>query len=186
MREPNGCRVFALRPCLQITARDRSGHTLSSCVGGGSVVGSPERQLHASTDGDTISENIAGNMSRIKNRDTSPERIVRSVLHRMGFRFRLQGRKLPGRPDIVLPRHGVVVLVHGCFWHRHSRCRFAYTPKSNVPFWTRKFEDNVARDRRAAKALQALGWKVVTIWECQTADVDRLTARMVKRIPLSP
>src|SRR5437868_8968504 len=109
---------------------------------------------------DTISrEHRSWNMSRIKNRDTSPERIVRSVLHRMGFRFRLQGRKLPGRPDIVLPRHRIVVLVHGCFWHRHSRCRFTYTPKSNVPFWTRKFEGNVARDRRATKALRALGWR---------------------------
>ncbi len=136
---------------------------------------------------DTISrEHRSWNMSRIKNRDTSPERIVRSVLHRMGFRFRLQARKLPGRPDIVLPRHGIVVLVHGCFWHRHSRCPFAYTPKSNMPFWTGKFEVNVARDRRAARALRALGWRVVTVWECQTADVDRLTTLLTKRLALSP
>lgn len=136
---------------------------------------------------DTISrEHRSWNMSRIKDRDTSPERIVRSVLHRMGFRFRLQARKLPGRPDIVLPRHGIVVLVHGCFWHRHSRCPFAYTPKSNVPFWTRKFEGNVARDRRAAKALRGLGWRVVTVWECQTADVERLTTLLAKRLALSP
>ncbi len=104
----------------------------------------------------------------------------------MGFRFRLQARKLPGRPDIVLPEHGVVVLVHGCFWHRHSRCPFAYTPKSNMPFWTAKFEGNVARDRRAAKALRALGWRVVTVWECQTADVDRLSTLLSKRLALSP
>ena len=136
---------------------------------------------------DTISpEHRSWNMSRIRNRDTGPERIVRSVLHRMGFRFRLRGRKLPGRPDVVLSRHRVVVLVHGCFWHRHSRCAFAYTPKSNVPFWTRKFEDNVVRDRRAAKALRALGWKVVTVWECQTEDVDRLARRLAKRLALSP
>jgi DNA mismatch endonuclease (patch repair protein) len=132
---------------------------------------------------DTISrEHRSWNMSRIKNRDTSPERIVRSVLHRMGFRFRVQDRKLPGRPDVVLPKHKIVVLVHGCFWHRHSRCPFAYTPKSNVRFWTRKFEGNVARDRRAAKALRALGWRVVTVWECQTADVDELSKLLSKRL----
>jgi DNA mismatch endonuclease (patch repair protein) len=80
----------------------------------------------------------------------------------------------------------MVVLVHGCFWHRHSSCRFAYTPKSNVAFWTQKFAGNVARDRRTARALQALGWRVVTVWECQTADVDRLTTLLAKRLALSP
>ena len=125
-------------------------------------------------------------MSRIRSRDTTPERVVRSVLHRLGFRFRLHGRKLPGRPDVVLSKHGVVVLVHGCFWHRHSRCRFAYTPKSNLPFWLRKFEENVARDRRTSKALRSDGWKVVTVWECETADVDRLTRLMAKRLEVSP
>lgn len=125
-------------------------------------------------------------MSRIKSRDTNPERVVRSILHRMGFRFRLHGRKLPGRPDIVLPKHQVVVLVHGCFWHRHSRCRFAYTPKSNLPFWLRKFEENVARDRRAAKALRARGWKIVTVWECQTSDVERLKRLLARRLAVSP
>ena len=125
-------------------------------------------------------------MSRIRSRDTTPERVVRSILHRLGFRFRLHGRKLPGRPDVVLSKHGVVVLVHGCFWHRHSRCRFAYTPKSNLPFWLRKFEENVARDRRTVKALRAHGWRVLTVWECQTADVDRLTRLLAKRLTLSP
>ena len=125
-------------------------------------------------------------MSRIKNRDTTPERVVRSVLHRMGFRFRLHGRKLPGRPDVVLPRHRTVVLVHGCFWHRHARCRFAYTPKSNLPFWLRKFEENVARDRRAAKALHAHGWKVITVWECQTGDIDQLTRILARALTVSP
>jgi DNA mismatch endonuclease (patch repair protein) len=121
-------------------------------------------------------------MSRIKSRDTTPERVVRSILHRLGFRFRLHGRALPGRPDVVLSKHGVVVLVHGCFWHRHSRCRFAYTPKSNLPFWLRKFEENVARDLRTVKALRAHGWRIVTVWECQTVDVDRLTRTLAKRL----
>ena len=128
---------------------------------------------------DTLSrKRRSWNMSRIKGRDTAPERIVRSVLHRLGFRFRLHGQKLPGRPDIVLPKYKTVVLVHGCFWHRHSRCRFAYTPKSNVAFWLRKFEENVARDRRTKRRLRTLGWAVVTVWECETANLQRLAARM--------
>ena len=125
-------------------------------------------------------------MSRIRSRDTAPERTVRSMLHRLGFRFRLQGAKLPGRPDVVLSKHRTVVVVHGCFWHRHRRCRFAYTPKSNVDFWTRKFEENVARDKRTMRALRALGWSVVTIWECETRDPKALAAAITDRITLSP
>ena len=136
---------------------------------------------------DTLSkEKRSWNMSRIRSRDTGPERIVRSVLHRLGFRFRLEGRKLPSRPDVVLPKHGVVVFVHGCFWHRHSGCRFAYTPKSRINFWATKFEANVARDRRSSRALRALGWRVVTVWECQTADVDRLASWLERRLSVSP
>ena len=136
---------------------------------------------------DTLSrEHRSWNMSRIRGRDTAPERIVRSVLHRLGFRFRLQGAKLPGRPDIVLPKHKTVVVVHGCFWHRHRRCRFAYTPKSNVVFWTRKFEENVERDRRTKRQLRALGWSVVTVWECETGDPKTLTTAITERLNLSP
>jgi DNA mismatch endonuclease (patch repair protein) len=111
---------------------------------------------------------------------------VRSVLHRLGYRFRLQGRKLPGRPDVVLSRHRTVVVVHGCFWHRHARCRFAYTPKSNVSFWLRKFDENVLRDKRARRALRGLGWKVVTVWECETSDLSRLATRLQARMILPP
>ena len=136
---------------------------------------------------DTISrKHRSWNMSRISGRDTKPERVVRSILHRLGFRFRLHGRKLPGRPDVVLPRHRTVVLVHGCFWHRHPRCRFAYTPKSNSLFWLHKFEENVARDRRTATALRAQGWKVVTVWECETANVEQLAASLSRRLAVSP
>lgn len=120
-------------------------------------------------------EHRSWNMSRIKGRDTKPEMIVRSLLHRMGYRFRLHRKDLPGKPDIVLPKHKTVIFVHGCFWHRHQGCRFAYTPKSRVDFWNKKFDDNVKRDRRNQKELSSLGWKVITVWECQTTDIDELS-----------
>jgi len=119
-------------------------------------------------------------MSRIRGRDTKPELVVRSTLHRMGFRFRLCRRDLPGSPDIVLPRYGVVVFVHGCFWHRHKGCKGAATPKSNVGFWQDKFEKNVERDKRDRRALKRLGWKVATVWECQTRDIEKLE-RLLRR-----
>lgn len=121
-------------------------------------------------------------MSRIRGRNTSPERLVRSVLHRMGYRFRLHGRDLPGRPDIVLPKHRTVVFVHGCFWHRHPRCRFAYTPKTRVGFWTGKFEENIERDRRVRRRLRNLGWHVIVVWECQTTDREALADRLDKAL----
>lgn len=110
------------------------------------------------------------NMSRIRSKDTGPERVVRSVLHRMGYRFSLRRRDLPGKPDIVLPRYRTVVFVHGCFWHRHRGCRLAYTPKSRQTFWLKKFSDNVTRDRRVAAQLRKTGWHVVVIWECEMAN----------------
>jgi DNA mismatch endonuclease, patch repair protein len=119
-------------------------------------------------------------MARIGQRNTVPEVTVRRSLHRLGYRFRLHRRDLPGTPDIVLPRHRVAVLVHGCFWHRHQNCRFAYTPKTRVEFWTRKFEKNVERDQRTERALQDRGWAVVTIWECETSDAAGLDARLRK------
>jgi DNA mismatch endonuclease (patch repair protein) len=115
-------------------------------------------------------------MARIGPRDTVPELAVRRALHRMGYRFRLHRRDLPGKPDIVLPRHRTIFLIHGCFWHRHARCRFAYMPKSRVAFWLSKFQANVKRDRRVRRALKEQGWKVVVIWECQTRDPKGLSA----------
>lgn len=106
-------------------------------------------------------------MSRIRGRDTKPELAVRSLLHGMGLRFRVCRRDLPGTPDIVLPGRGTVVFVHGCFWHRHKGCKGATTPKSNVGFWTAKFDANVARDARNRRDLRKLGWSVLTVWECQ-------------------
>ena len=109
-------------------------------------------------------------MSRIQGRDTVPEVVVRRTAHRLGFRFRLYRKDLPGRPDLVFPRFRAIVFVHGCFWHRHDGCRFAYTPRSRVRFWTEKFRQNVARDRRTEDALRNLGWRVMVIWECETRD----------------
>lgn len=117
-------------------------------------------------------------MSRIGARDTGPERSVRSMLHRMGYRFRLHGADLPGKPDIVLPRFGTAIFVNGCFWHRHKGCRFAYTPKSRTRFWVEKLESNVMRDRRVNRELAKLGWQVVTVWECELRAPERLSKRL--------
>ena len=119
------------------------------------------------------------NMSRIRARDTKPELIVRSFLHRRGVRFRLHRAGLPGRPDIVLATSRITIFVHGCFWHRHANCRFAYTPKSNLPFWEDKFAKNVERDKRVLRALRALGWRVVVVWACQASDRDLLERKIV-------
>jgi len=113
-------------------------------------------------------------MAGIKAKNTKPEMVVRKAIHAMGYRFRLHRRDLPGTPDIVLPRLRKVVLVHGCFWHRHAGCKYAYMPKSNVIFWLDKFDANVRRDRTAVEALKSMRWDVLTIWECETRDSQRL------------
>ena len=113
-------------------------------------------------------EKRSWNMSRIKNRDTQPELKVRSILHRMGLRFRLHRKDLPGKPDIVLPKFKKVIFVNGCFWHRHDCKNGKHLPKSNVRFWTEKLEGNKKRDKRNIRELEELGWNVVTVWECQT------------------
>jgi DNA mismatch endonuclease (patch repair protein) len=126
------------------------------------------------------------NMSRIGARDTAPEVLLRSLLHRAGFRFRKNVSSLPGKPDIVLPKHKAVVMVHGCYWHRHTGCRFATTPATNAAFWQRKFEGTIQRDRKAERALQVLGWRVLIVWECEVrADPKRAameTARQIRKI----
>jgi DNA mismatch endonuclease, patch repair protein len=123
-------------------------------------------------------ERRSWNMSHIRGRDTAPERTVRSVLHGLGFRFRLYRADLPGTPDLVLARHRTVVFVHGCFWHRHSRCRYAYHPKSNRAFWSDKFSANVQRDLRNQRRLRELGWRVLVVWECQAASRPALAERL--------
>jgi DNA mismatch endonuclease (patch repair protein) len=119
-------------------------------------------------------------MSRIRGRDTGPERLVRSIVHGLGYRFRLQRRDLPGRPDLVLPRLRVAIFVHGCFWHRHPRCRLATTPTTRRGFWQAKFDRNVERDRRVAAALRRRGWSVITVWECQLRHPERVRARLAR------
>lgn len=120
-------------------------------------------------------------MARVRQRHTGPEQIVRSVLHALRLRFTVNGphnRSLPSRPDIVLPRWKTVVLVHGCFWHRHADCRLATTPRTRAEFWNRKFTTNVERDHRQRALLRKAGWRVVTVWECETRSVTRLSARL--------
>lgn len=113
-------------------------------------------------------------MSGIRGANTRPEMIVRRYLHARGLRFRLHVRGLPGRPDIVLPKHGAIVEVKGCFWHQHPSCRYAVSPKTNAVFWRDKLASNVARDRRTARTLRALGWRVMTIWECRVHSARAL------------
>lgn len=113
-------------------------------------------------------------MSGIRGKDTKPELLVRHYLHRAGLRYRLHAKGLPGRPDLVLRKYRTVVQVHGCFWHRHPGCRYAYTPSSNLPFWRAKFFENTSRDRRNDRKLRALGWKVLTIWECEASKPQKL------------
>ena len=129
-------------------------------------------------------EKRSWNMSRIKGKDTKPEIIVRSVLHKNGFRFRLNRKDLPGKPDIVLPKYKSVILVHGCFWHRHPRCKFAYNPKSRVKFWQNKFSENVERDRLVRKELRKMGWKVIVVWECELKNEkkDKTINRILKEL----
>lgn len=119
-------------------------------------------------------------MSRIRGKDTGPEIKVRRLAHALGFRFRLHRRDLPGSPDLVFPSRRQIIFVHGCYWHRHEGCRYAYSPKSNTEFWQSKFEANVVRDRRAARALEDLGWNVLVIWECETRNAETLRARLVE------
>jgi DNA mismatch endonuclease (patch repair protein) len=112
-------------------------------------------------------------MSRIRGKDTQPELVLRKALHRLGFRYRLHGAGLPGKPDIVLPRHKAVVFAHGCFWHLHSGCSIATTPKSNTPFWLEKFGKNVSRDARVALQLKELGWRVFVVRECELSSLAK-------------
>jgi DNA mismatch endonuclease (patch repair protein) len=119
-------------------------------------------------------------MSAIRSKNTKPERLVRSALHRAGMRFALHDASLPGKPDIVLPARRAVVLVHGCFWHRHPNCPRAATPATNRRFWQAKFSANVKRDLAVRRRLKLLGWKVFVVWECQTSE--RRLATLARRI----
>ena len=118
-------------------------------------------------------------MSKVKSKHTKPEMKVRKLLHSMGYRFRLHRKDLHGKPDIVLPKYKTVIFVHGCFWHRHSGCKRASTPKTNIEFWERKFLKNIENDKNAYQALSDLGWKVIVIWECEVSDMAALKEKIL-------
>ena len=127
---------------------------------------------------DTISKAArSALMARIRSKDTKPERTVRSILHRLGFRFRLHRNDLPGRPDIVLSKHRKIILIQGCFWHGHS-CSLASKPKSNQDYWSEKIKTNRLRDRRVRRNLVEQGWSVLELWECEIRKGTGLTDKL--------
>ncbi|SIO36488.1 very short patch repair endonuclease [Halodesulfovibrio marinisediminis] len=117
-------------------------------------------------------------MSKIRGKNTKPELVVRSLLHSMGYRFRLHRKDLPGTPDIVLPKYKTVIFVNGCFWHGHKGCPIYKPPKSNVQYWEEKIAKNKERDRINTLLLQKLGWKVLEIWECELTDLYTLLSKL--------
>lgn len=116
------------------------------------------------------------NMSRIKSKDTKPEETVRKYLFSQGFRYRKNDKRLPGSPDIVLPKYKTVIFVNGCFWHGHTGCKYFVWPQNNAEFWRKKIEDNILRDRNKEEQLRCKGWHVIVIWECQLKTVNRQEA----------
>jgi DNA mismatch endonuclease (patch repair protein) len=133
---------------------------------------------------DTLtSEQRSRNMSRIRGRNTGPELRLRSLLHCAGFRFRVHAKHLPGRPDVVLAKYNTAIFVHGCFWHRHSGCRNATSPSTRREIWQEKFDGNVDRDARNRAALEAAGWNVLIVWECELkADAEGVVRRLANQM----
>lgn len=127
---------------------------------------------------DAVDPARSAQMARIRATNTKPEMRVRRSLHKLGLRYRLHNDSLPGRPDLTFPSRRIALFVHGCFWHRHpsTECRLTRTPKSRLDFWEEKFRQNVERDSRKERELVALGWQVITIWECETLNADKLSA----------
>jgi DNA mismatch endonuclease (patch repair protein) len=131
-------------------------------------------------------------MSKIRSKNTKPELALRKALFARGFRYRVNDTKLPGKPDIVLPKYKTVIFLHGCFWHRHDGCKYAYTPKTNTKFWVDKISSNAERDKVNTEKLTTLGWNIITVWECEirhtykhdiTPLVDRLEAVLLSQLP---
>ncbi len=130
-------------------------------------------------------EKRSWNMSRIRSTNTSIEVLVRKDLFCRGFRYRINVKSLPGKPDIVLPKYKTVIFVHGCFWHRHSGCKYAATPSNNAGFWKKKFENNTRNDSIHTKELEELGWHVITVWQCEIKNdfkelMDRIEAEIMQ------
>lgn len=122
-------------------------------------------------------------MSCIKGKGTKPEEIVRKYLFFQGFRYRKNDKRLPGTPDIVLPKYKTVIFVNGCFWHGHKGCKYFVWPKSNAEFWNKKIEDNISRDQKKTEALEEQGWKVIVVWECELKkDAELTLSKIVKEM----
>ena len=129
------------------------------------------------------SETRSFNMSRIKGKDTKPEMMVRKFLHANGFRYRLHDKKLPGKPDIVLPKYNTIVLVHGCFWHGHQGCKYYVVPKTRTEWWLDKINSTKKRDYNNAVQIKKLGWRVFVIWECELrSEADTILRKLIKDI----
>ena len=132
-------------------------------------------------------EHRSWNMSRIKGKDTKIEVVVRQFLFSKGFRFRKNDKRFPGKPDIVLPKYKTVIFVNGCFWHMHTNCKQARLPKTNTEFWKNKLEKNVFNDERNKKLLSQMGWKVITLWECELEkDFEETMMEVIEKIVSSP
>ena len=124
------------------------------------------------------------NMSRIRAKNTKPEMLVRKFLHAQGFRFKLHDKKLPGKPDIVLPKYKTVIFIHGCFWHGHKGCKYFVVPKTRTEWWLKKINSNIANDVKAVKALKKQGWKIINLWECniRPAKLTRTLSSLLKKL----
>ena len=128
---------------------------------------------------DTLTrEKRSWNMARIKGKNTKPEIMIRSMLHRQGYRFRIHVKKLPGCPDIVMAKYKTVIFVHGCFWHRHPGCKYAYTPKTRQTFWNDKFRKTVENDKKVIEKLKKSGWQILIIWECELSDMASIESKI--------
>lgn len=117
-------------------------------------------------------------MAAVHSRDTGPEMAVRKIVHALGYRYRLHDPKLPGRPDLVFASRHKTIFVHGCFWHRHIGCKYTTTPKTRRAFWESKFSSNVSRDRRTRRELRKMGWEVLTVWQCELRNPEKLKGRL--------
>jgi DNA mismatch endonuclease, patch repair protein len=124
------------------------------------------------------------NMSRIRSTNTKPEMLVRTFLHAQGYRYRLHYKKLPGKPDIVLPKYNTIIFIHGCFWHGHTNCKYYVVPKTNTEWWHNKINTNKANDARAVKALKKAGWKVIVVWECglKAATIEKTLKALLQKL----
>nr|WP_080482233.1 very short patch repair endonuclease [Pseudomonas syringae] len=133
---------------------------------------------------DTVSTEVRSRMmANIQGRDTQPELKIRKILHAAGYRFRLHYRRLPGKPDIVLPRYRLCIFVHGCFWHRHAGCKYTTFPKTRVDFWEKKFNDTVVRDEKNVSSLLEKGWRVFELWECGLKNPTLDLMNIIDQIP---